>query len=104
MSRILVLFRGSDTVATARAWQMVGSADSVPISNVVFVWSSSDPAVATVDNSGRIVGIKSGTVIITAPVRNFDKSALSAADTLRLSASIEVDSIRPTTVHLREFL
>jgi len=37
MSRILVLFRGSDTVATARAWQMVGSADSVPISNVVFV-------------------------------------------------------------------
>jgi len=104
MSRILVLFRGNDTVATARAWQMVGSADSVPISNVVFVWSSSDPAVATVDNSGRIVGIKSGTVIITAAVRNFDKRALAAADTLRVSASIEVDSIRPKTVKYGEFL
>ena len=104
MSRILVLFRGSDTVATARAWQMVGSADSVPISNVVFVWSSSDPAVATVDNSGRIVGIKSGTVTITAAVRNFDKRALAAADTLRVSASIEVDSIRPKTVKYGEFL
>src|SRR2546425_4208790 len=104
MSRILVLFRGNDTVATARAWQMVGSADSVPISNVVFVWSSSDPAVATVDNSGRIVGIKSGTVIITAAVRNFDKRALAAADTLRVSASIEVDSIRPKTIKYGEFL
>ena len=101
---IHILFRGADTVATARAWQMVGPGDSLQIANVVFVWSTSAPNVATVDPAGRIVGITSGTAIITAAALNFDKRQLAAADTVRVSAPIEVDSIRPTTVRYGEML
>ena len=101
---IHILFRGADTVATARAWQMVGPGDSLQIANVVFVWSTSAPNVATVDPAGRIVGITSGTAIITAAALNFDKRQLAAADAVRVSAPIEVDSIRPTTVRYGEML
>jgi len=104
LTPIHILFRGADTVATARAWQMVGPGDSLQIANVVFVWSTSDASVATVDPAGRIVGITSGTAIITAAALNFDKRQLAAADTVRVSAPIEVDSLRPTTVRYGEML
>jgi hypothetical protein len=104
LTPVTILFRGNDTVVTARAWQMVGPADSQPIPNVVFVWSSSDPSVATVDNVGHIVGVKSGTVVITAAAANFDKGARAASDTLRVAAPLEIDSIRPTTVRYGEML
>jgi hypothetical protein len=99
-----ILFRGNDTVATAQAWRVTGPADSQPISNVVFVWSSSDPSVATVDNGGHIVGITSGTVIITAAAANFDTGQLAAADTIRVSAPLEIDSVRPRIVRYGELL
>ncbi len=95
---VRILIRGNDTVATATAWQLVGSADSQPIPNVAFVWSSSDRNVATVDNTGRIVGVNSGVAIIRAAALNFDKQALTAADTLRVSAPLEIDSVVPRTV------
>jgi len=104
LTPIYILFRGEDTVITARAWQMVGSADSQPISNVVFVWTSSDPSVATVDASGHIVGVKPGTAIITAAAANFDKQALAASDTLRVTAPLEIDSVRPKTIRYGEML
>jgi len=97
-----ILFRGNDTVATAQAWRMTGPADSQPIPNVVFVWSSSDPSVATVDNGGHIVGITSGSVVITVAAANFDKESRAAADTLRVSAPLEVDSVRPKVVRYGE--
>jgi len=104
LTPIRILFSGHDTVATARVWEVRGPGDSVPIPNVVFVWSSSNTGAATVDNSGRIVGIASGTTIIRAAASNFDKGQLAAADTLRVSAPIEVDSIRPRTVRYGEFV
>ena len=103
LTPIRILFRGNDTVATARAWQMSGT-DSQPIPNVVFAWSSSDPSVATVDNAGHIVGVKSGTVIITVAAANFDRQALAATDTLRVAAPLEIDSIRPTILRYGEML
>src|SRR6267154_4481470 len=66
-----ILIRSTDTTVTATAWRMVGPADSQPIPNVVFQWSSTDSTVATVSKAGRIVGIKSGTAIVTAAVLNF---------------------------------
>ncbi len=92
-----ILIRGTDTLATATAWQIVGPGDSQPIPNVAFVWSSSDPNVATVDKAGRIVGVNSGTVIIRAAAANFDNRAGAGVDTLRVSAPLEIDSVRPQT-------
>lgn len=99
-----ILFRGNDTVVTAQAWQMVGSADSQPIPNVVFVWTSSDPRVATVDSAGHVVGVQSGRVVITAAAANFGKEALAARDTVRVAAPLEIDSVRPKTVRYGEIL
>ena len=93
-----ILIRGNDTVATATAWQMRGPTDSVAIPNVAFVWTSSDPKIATVDNAGHITGVKSGTVNIRAAAANFDKGALPGQTILRVSAPLEVDSVRPQTV------
>src|SRR5438128_2987008 len=94
---VKILIRGSDTVATASAWQMVGPVDSQPIPNVAFVWSSSAPGVATVDNSGRIVGVNSGVALIRAAAANFDKGALIGEDALRVTAPLEIDSVVPDT-------
>jgi Big-like domain-containing protein len=99
-----ILFRGNDTVAMAQAWQMLGPADSQPIPNAVFTWSSSDPSVATVDDAGHIVGVNSGTVIITAAAANFDKRARAASDTVRVAAPLDIDSIRPKIVQYGEML
>src|SRR5438034_795886 len=43
-----ILIRGSDTVATATAWQVRGPGDSVAIPNVAFVWTSGEGKLATV--------------------------------------------------------
>jgi hypothetical protein len=100
---VRILFSGHDIVVAARAWEVRGPADSQAIPNVVFVWSSSDPTVATVD-AGRVVGIKSGTAIIRAAALNFDRGQLAAADTVRVSAPLEIDSVRPKIVRYGELL
>ena len=82
---------------------MAGS-DSQPIPNVVFVWTSSDPSIATVDAAGHVVGVKSGTVTITAAAANFDKGALAGVDTLRVAAPLEIDSVRHKVVRYGEIL
>jgi hypothetical protein len=97
-----ILIRGTDTTATATAWRRTGPADSQPIPNVVFVWSSSDPGVAAVDARGHITGIKSGTARIRAAAANFDAAAAYGEDTLRVSERLEIDSIRPQTVRYGE--
>jgi len=97
LTHIGILLRGNDTAAKATAWRILGPADSQPIPNVVFTWSSSNPSIATVDDAGHIVGITSGTVVIKAAARNFDKGQLAAADTIRVAAPLEIDSVVPDT-------
>src|SRR5256885_1553875 len=101
VTRLRILIRGRDTTAKATAWQMVAPGDSQRIPNVSFVWSSSNPAVATVDNAGHIVGVNSGTAVIRAAAANFDKASATGDDTLRVSAPLEIDSVRPKTVKYR---
>ncbi|HVH09948.1 MAG TPA: Ig-like domain-containing protein [Gemmatimonadales bacterium] len=93
-----ILLRGTTVVRRATAWQIISATDSQPIPNVRFVWSSSDPLTAAVDNEGHIVGIKSGSVTITAAAANFDKQARPGRDTVRVSAALEIDSVSPDTV------
>jgi len=104
VTRLRILIRGRDTTAKATAWQMVAPGDSQRIPNVSFVWSSSNPAVATVDNAGHIVGVNSGTAVIRAAAANFDKASATGDDTLRVSAPLEIDSVRPKTVKYGEKL
>ena len=104
LTPLKILTRGKDTTITATAWRMVAPADSAQIPNVVFVWSSSNPQIATVSGSGQIVGITSGTVIITAAAANFDVGARAAADTVRVSAPLEVDSVRPVAPRYGELV
>ena len=104
VTRLRILIRGKDTTAKATAWQMVAPGDSQRIPNVSFVWSSSNPAVATVDNAGHIVGVNSGTAVIRAAAANFDKASATGDDTLRVSAPLEIDSVRPKTVKYGEKL
>ncbi len=101
---IHILLRGGEAVATARAWQVLSATDSQPIPNVKFVWVSSNPLVASVNNEGRIVGVRSGTTIITAAATNFDLQANAGRDTLRVSAALEIDSVRPKVVRYGERL
>src|SRR5258706_1386160 len=104
LTHIAIRLRVTDTAATATAWRILGAADSQPIPNVVFTWSSSNSSVATVDDAGHIVGITSGTVVIRAAARNFDKGQLAAADTIRVAAPLEVDSIRPAAPRYGELV
>lgn len=101
---IHVLLRGSEAFATATAWQLVAPGDSQLIPNVQFTWQSSNPLVASVSSTGRVVGVKSGTVIITAAAANFDQQAKAGRDTVRVSAALEIDSIRPKSVKYGERL
>src|SRR3989442_12740917 len=94
-----ILIRGNAALATARAWQVLGTGDSAEITNISFVWSSGNASVATVDPSGHIVGIKSGTTTIRAAAANFDKRSQPGDITLRVAERLEIDSIRPKTVH-----
>src|SRR5260370_18588412 len=66
LTHIAILPRRNDTAATATAWRILGAADSQPIPNAVFTWSSSNSTVATVDAAGHTVGITSGTLGISA--------------------------------------
>lgn len=104
LTRLGILIRGTDTTATATAWRIAGPSDSQPIPNVAFVWTSSNPAVATVDDRGHIVAITSGSIIIRAAAANFDKGALAATDTIRVSAPLEIDSVRPKVIRYGELL
>jgi hypothetical protein len=104
ISPIHILLRGAEAVASATAWQMLSPTDSQRIPNVRFVWVSSNPLIASVTNDGRIVGVKSGTVTITAAATNFDQQAKPGRDTLRVSAALEIDSVRPKIVKYGERL
>src|SRR2546428_436927 len=68
------------------------------------VWCGGTPAVATVDNAGHIVGVNSGTAVIRAAAANLDKASAAGDDTLRVSAPLEIDSVRPKTVKYGEKL
>jgi DNA/RNA endonuclease G (NUC1) len=70
----------SVSVAPASATVSVGSAitlgaaafdvNAAPINNVPFLWTSNNPAVATVSASGIVTGVAQGTAIITATAPN----------------------------------
>jgi len=95
-----IVFRGDQLELSARLWTRTSPSDSVEVRNAELRWSSDDPTVATValkDNNTTIAtGVNSGVVQIRAIATGFQGSA-AAAFPLRVSNSIEIDSVRPTT-------
>ncbi len=71
---------GQSTTFTARALDGAGD----PIPGIVFTWSSSDEAVATVDDAGEATGQAEGTATITAT-----SGAFSASATLTVTAATQ---------------
>ncbi|MGH7510908.1 MAG: hypothetical protein ACREMZ_15765 [Gemmatimonadales bacterium] len=100
-----VLLRGDQIDLTARLWTRTSPGDSVEVRNAELVWATDDPTLATLtakDNNTTVAtGVNSGMVQIRAVATGFQGST-PAAFTLRVSDPVEIDSIRPSTVHYGE--
>ena len=62
----IVLSLESLSLSAGTMEQLVAKIEPENATERELIWSSSDPSIATVDSSGRITGIKAGTVTITA--------------------------------------
>jgi hypothetical protein len=102
----LVVLQGQTVDAGATLWRRTG-ADSVEIKNASFQWGTSNDALATVKDAGyggaQVTGVSPGTVDLTVRAVSFEK-AQTAYTTLRVSRPLEIDSVRPSTVHFGDLL
>jgi hypothetical protein len=100
-----VVLRGSQIELTARLWTRTAPGDSVEVPNAELVWSSDDATLASLtaktNNTTVATGVNSGVVQIRAVATGF-QGAQPAAFPLRVSNPLEIDSIRPATVHYGE--
>ena len=71
--RIDVFQPVEDFFLSATLWMYAGDTAQIEVTNLKpegveasFVWSSSDDAVATVDEKGKVTGVKGGTAVVTA--------------------------------------
>ncbi len=99
----VVLIRGDEGDAHGTAWQRTAAGGRQPIANVRVIWSFDDTTKARIDrNTGHFVAVNSGTTMLHAAAANFDKRSAGAAQPLRVSAPLEIDSIRPASVKYGE--
>jgi hypothetical protein len=100
-----VVLRGSQLDLTAKLWTRTALGDSVEIRNAELAWSTDDPALAALtpkDNNTTVAtGVNSGVVQIRAVATGF-QGATPANFSLRVSDPLEIDSMRPLTVHYGE--
>lgn len=60
----------ADSVSIGDSLQLIATINPTYASNKSIVWSSSNDAVATVDTTGKIIGVSEGTAVITATTNN----------------------------------
>jgi hypothetical protein len=94
--------RGDQLQAQARAWSGANTEKLQPVRGASFVWSSSDVNIARVtgQDGGKatISGVNPGRVVITAVPADFE-AAQPGILNLRVTNSVEVDSVTPDTAH-----
>jgi hypothetical protein len=95
-----VVLRGQDMPVFARAWRVIGT-DTQAIANVDFAFYTGSSSIARVEKDccgyATVTGVNSGVVNIMARAVAFEQA--SHADlVLRVSAPLEVDSVRPKFV------
>lgn len=96
----LVVLRGQDVSVFARAWRVIGT-DTQAIANVDFTFYTGSSSIARVEKDccgyATVTGVNSGMVDIVARAVAFEQAG-QADLVLRVSAPLEVDSLRPRTV------
>src|SRR6266508_53106 len=95
-----VVLRGQDMSVLARAWRVIG-ADTQAIANVDFAFYTGSSSIARVEKDccgyATVTGVNSGSVDIVARAVAFEQAG-QADLVLRVSAPLEVDSVRPKLV------
>src|SRR6266496_5583400 len=96
----LVVLRGQDMSVFARAWRVIGT-DTQPIVNVDFAFYTGSSSIARVQKDccgyATVTGVNSGVVDIAARAVAFEQAGEGDL-VLRVSAPLEVDSVRPSLV------
>lgn len=101
-----VVLQGQTLDVGATLWQRTGN-DSVEIKNASFQWGTTNDALATVRDVGygdaQVTGVSPGSVDLSVRPVSFEK-AQTASIRLRVSKPLEIDSVRPATVHFGDLL
>ena len=90
------LDKTSVTLNTTETYTLVATVDPVDASNKSVTWSSSDAAIATVDDKGVLTGIKVGTATITVTTVDGDFTATCAVTVLQPVTGVSLDKTSVT--------
>ena len=90
------LDKTSVTLNTTETYTLVATVDPVDASNKSVTWSSSDAAIATVDDKGVLTGIKAGTATITVTTVDGDFTATCAVTVLQPVTGVSLDKTSVT--------
>ena len=66
----IILNTNELSIKVKRTEQLIATIDPENATDKDIIWESSDPRIATVDNTGKVTGIKEGTVTITAKTKD----------------------------------
>ena len=90
------LDRTAVTLNTTETYTLVANVNPVDASNKSVTWSSSDAAIATVDENGVVTGIKAGTATITVTTVDGNFTATCAVAVLQPVTGISLDKMSVT--------
>lgn len=94
----LTLRQTSVSVVTGRYTTLTATVSPANANNKRVTWTTTDPAIATVNNSGKVTGVKAGTAVITcASQDNPEISAICTVTVVQLVTSI---TLTPSSVEL----
>jgi hypothetical protein len=87
---------------SAHAYQVNGAGDTIALTNVELVWSSSDNAIATVQGFpggyAEVTGVAAGVATISAQAVAYESGGYGDVP-IRVAPPFVIDSVRPKTVH-----
>jgi hypothetical protein len=96
-----VVVRGQSVILRGLVWQQTSEGSPVKLTAASLSWTSDKPALASLvrqeDGSAVLTGINSGLVRVTAAPRDYE-DAHAATIEIRISNTVEIDSVRPRTV------
>ena len=98
------LDRTSVTIKEGESVTLVATVKPENADNKTISWSSSDAAVASVDNSGKVTGVKAGSATVTAKTEDGEKTAscvVTVEPNLAPSVTVGADNISAISVVLR---